>query len=271
MLSYLFTPQNTPSSLNADEIRKEFPGGIGLSGELPKETKNALAGISDIVLYDSVLSLGEASADDMAEAIREAAGYKARYFLIRAGKTCDRYADKSVFVPFLREYRAMAEEKGLKPLLTNRKTFDTESFMSSEKFLRLSKAAGVKIAHDLGFSHSQASALENYYDFEEETELLLVSDNYGREARNKPDWVTHDMMIPGDMLQPGYGTLPVVGIMKLVRRDHPDMPVFVNGSRYGGASLAQVMLETRTLFGGRVFISPCQARKGRGGDGRLII
>lgn len=271
MLSFLFHTHNIPAEIDPQVLKKEFPAGIGLSRTLSASQKADLCAAVPAVLYDSELTVDTVTAADVTAAFSEAAALGAKTVLLRAGKSCDRGRDESVFVPALKEYRRLAEEKGLRLLLTNRKEFDAGLFMSSEKFIRLADVSGVRIAHDLGFSHAQASALEDFYDFGDRTELLLISDNYGREARNNPDWCTQEMMIPGEMRQPGYGTLPIVGIMRLVRKTRPEMPVFINGTRYRDADLPLVMLETKTLLGGRVFISPAMARKGRNAEGRLLI
>ena len=273
MLTFLFNRFHTISDHAPREIPEAGLTAIGLSSEIPPAMRREMAAAAKVALYDPGLSLEDcASAKDGAarrdRALDDAAALGAQRVLASIGRCCDAGRGECGAAAIARALRERCAARGMELMLTNRRPFDPAVPVSAEKLARLCAASETPLAFDVGASHASMRALEDFWDLREQIGALLLNDNFGREALCP---VGHEDYEPGvfpdDMRQPGYGSAPWVRLMERA----PEVPMFINGSRHGGAPLAQVLLETRVLLSGRVFVNPAGGRFGMGADGRLII
>lgn len=270
MLTVLFNRWNATGDHLPQEIAECGLSGIGVSAELPPRLRAQLAQAAPVLLYDARLTLdGDARLEN---ALDDAASLSAQAILFSVGKSCDPGSDARRFYEIARQIAKACEQRGLRMLLTNRRPFEMGTFVCAEKLKRLCNACGAKLALDVGASHAYNRALEDFFDLYESAEVLLLNDNFGRDACypvGHPDF--EPSILPDDMRQPGYGTVPYVRIMEEMRRLAPDRMLMINGQRHQGAPLTQVMLETRVLLSGRVFINPAGGKIGMNPNGRMLI
>lgn len=271
MLSILLNPRNYDAKF-AHECVNEFGAKIGMSASLTETEKEEIANETGIELYDTGLFLDSDNQSAFENAFADAARYGVSKAVISTGSCCDVGNDETVWHEKLTVIKEAAASRNLGLLLTNRREFVKECPVSADKFMRLVSFCQVGIAYDFGFAHAYGTALENLYDWLDSISVILLNDNFGLQADNQShDWINKEIMYVDEQKQPGYGNAPLVGMAKILRKEQKDIPLFINGGRQGNADLQTILIETRTILGGRVFISPAQARIGRNETGRIII
>lgn len=272
MLTILWNKNNLIGN-NISEIFNPDPEiSIGISADIPKNLRLGLAQTSTVNLYDSGLSLDTMNETQFINAIDDAKELASSRFMISVGYCCDMGRDEALFLEKLIQLKSKIENAGMKLLLTNRRPYIKKQCISSEKLLRLSKNADVSIAHDIGSSHAYLHALENYYDWKENTEILLLNDNLGRLATVPVGHPLYNPLSKIDIMQqPGWGTAPFIKIFEDVNIWKPDMPMYFNGLRHQNASLKKVWKEINAIMENRVYLSPLGAQFGKDEFGRLLI
>lgn len=268
MLTFLFNRLNTYQDHAPREIAACGLPFIGVSAEVPEFMRRKMAQSAPVQLYDSCLMLG----DDAAEVIADAQSIGAKQLVVSIGDCCDAGRDERPAIEPVMHLKKLCAERGLELLLTNRRTFNRETAVSAAKLARLCGATGVRLAFDAGASHAAMRALEDFYDLHGHIAAILINDNLGREALCP---VGHEDYIPGTipdaMLQPGYGSAPFVALADAARQLIPDAPFYINGQKHGHATLDVVLLETRSLLAGKVFINPAGGYIGKKDNGRMIV
>lgn len=273
MLTVLFNRWNATGDRLCQEIADCRLEGIGICAELPLKLRAQLAQAAPVLLYDACLAIDDPKLDGRLDAaLRDAMSLSARAVLFGVGGSCDPGSDDRDFAETVRQMARRCEQGGLAMLLTNRRPFKKGAFVCAEKLKRLCGACGAKLALDVGASHACNRALEDFFDLYECAQMLMLNDNFGRDACypvGHPDF--DPSILPDDMRQPGYGTVPYVKIGENLRALAPDRTLMINGRRHQGAPLKQVMLETRVLLSGRVFVNPAGGRIGMNPNGRMLL
>ena len=268
MLTFLFNRLNTYQDHAPREISACKLPFIGASADVPEFMLKMMMESAPIRLFDSCLAIG----DNLAPAIDAAEKFSTQQLVVSAGNFCDAGRDEKRAVEAVKELSAHCSQHNLELLLTNRRPFIPDIPVSAAKLLHLCKAADVRIAFDVGASHASMRALEDFYDLHERTAAILLNDNIGREALCP---VGHEDYIPGTipdaMLQPGYGSAPLVALADAARQLIPDVPFYINGQKHNHATLDVVLFETRSLLAGKVFINPAGGYIGKKENGRLIV
>lgn len=272
MLSILWNRNNFVGIDTQQSFIEKLEGGIGLSADIPVSLRMEFSKIAPVCLYDTGLSLDTASDASLANARNAAKELAADTVMLSAGYTCDIGQDESSYLERLTFIKAFFAEEHICLWLTNRRPYLAGKWVSSTKLLRLCQTAQVRIAHDIGASHAELHAMENYYDWRPETAALLLNDNLGAHAAL---YVGHSLYNPlsviDGMYQPGWGSAPFVAILKDVKQNMPSLPLFLNGVRHQNAPLEIVWKELNALMEGNVYISPAGGRFGRNEYDRLLI
>lgn len=273
MLTVLFNRWNAIGDHLPQEIEECHLDGIGISAELPSRLRAELAKAASVLLYDACLAIDDPNLDGALDAaLADAEALRAREILLGVGRSCDNGSDERRFHEVVRRAAEKCAQRGLTLKLTNRRPFEKGTFVCAEKLRRLCGACGVRLALDLGASHACNRALEDFFDLYECADVMLLNDNFGRDARfpvGHPDF--DPSILPDDMRQPGYGTVPYVRIAECLRALAPDRTLMINGRRHQSAPLTQVMLETKVLLAGRVYINPAGGKIGMNPCDRMLI
>lgn len=268
MLTFLFNRLNTYQDHAPREIAACGLSFIGVSAEVPEFMRRQMAQSAPVQLYDSCLTLGE----DASAAITDAAELGAKQLVVSIGNFCDAGRDECTAVQPALHLKSLCAGHGLELLLTNRRPFNPVIPVSAAKLARLCESAGLRLAFDAGASHASTRALEDFYDLHKHIAAILINDNLGREALCP---VGHEDYIPGTvpdaMLQPGYGSAPFAALADTARLLTPATPFYINGQKHNHATLDLVLLETRTLLAGKIFINPAGGYIGKGENGRIIV
>lgn len=272
MLTFLFNRYNVRLPGLAEDVKRLLPMGIGLSASFPDGLKKTLSKDVPVLLYDTELALDTADDDAARTAAADAGALSSPRALCSVGRVCDTFASEAAFVSRLAAWKEFFAAEGVTLLITNRRPFDPDKSVSSAKLTRLSLASGVRIAFDVGTSHACGHVMEQWFDWREQTDLLLLNDNFGRGALAPVGSGSYDPSVaPDDMRQPGYGSAPFPGLMAEVRKTHPALPLFINGGRFQNLPIGEVLTETASMLGGRVPVSPAGGRVGHRDNGRMMI
>lgn len=250
----------------------EFVEGPGISSSLDENVREYIAGKAKISVYETEIPFDSADDAAVGKVLADAEKYGAEKVIMSAGCCCDAGKDESEYYGKLESVKKAALNAHAELLVTNRRTFCRNVPVSAAKLARLSEKCGVKIAYDFGFAHAYGTALENLYDYMDNIGMILMNDNFGVNSNNvSRDWINNEIMYVDEKKQPGYGNAPFVGMADILRDERKDIPLYINGSRQGMADLPTVLIETKAILGGRVYVSPAFARIGRNEKGRIII
>lgn len=119
------------------------------------------------------------------------------------------------------------------------------------------KSPHVGICFDTGVSNMKRTALEDMHLLKDYIIHFYLSDTMKKQK---------------NMLQPGYGNVPWVGLGRIIKEMNYTFPVFVNAPSYGGADFSKVITETQALLDGKVYTRPDGGIIGKDQvSGRIII
>lgn len=268
MLTILWNRNNLCEDAVRQSLMECVPEGVGISADIPPDICLSVAKQLPIYIYDTGLYLDRAEDGEIAAAVEFADKLLTQKVLLSVGYSCDRGKDESFFAERLLEIKKRFLQRGISVLLSNRRPYIPGESVSVDKLLRLCKGAGIKIAHDIGASHVEEHALENYFDLRSETAALLLNDNFGEDYFDSTG--QNDKSSGDIMLQPGYGNAPFVKIFEDVQKNLPYLPLIINGKRHQNASLKTVFEDTQILLEGRVYYIPLGACLSKNENGRIM-
>ena len=124
-------------------------------------------------------------------------------------------------------------------------------------FIAQIHSPNVGICFDTGISNRNGTVLEDMFTIKDSILHFYLNDTATRQE--KP-------------VQPGYGTVPWVGLGRIIKEMGYDIPLFVNAAVSSNVDYSKIITETKALLNGNVYTRPDGGRIGKDRDtGRILV